>query len=110
VKSYDLAAIAASAVSAAPGRPAVALAHDHADGRLVVFRVGPGEQVATHTSPSSVFMTVVSGSGFVTSSDGESAVDAGAVLAFAPRELHGMRAERETLVIAALITPRPGDR
>jgi quercetin dioxygenase-like cupin family protein len=55
-----------------------------------------------------VFMTVVSGSGLVSGGEGEHAVKAGDVLAIAPREPHGMRAEREELVIAALIAPRPG--
>ena len=76
----------------------------------MIFRLAPGQQVATHTSASSVFMTVVSGSGFVTGGDGERAVTSGDLLAIAPREPHGMRAGDHELVIAALITPRPGDR
>ena len=53
-------------------------------------------------------MTVVSGSGFVSGGEGERAVRTGEVLAIAPQEPHGMRAEAEELVIAALIAPRPG--
>ena len=107
MKAYDPRAIAAAAVSAGHDRPAVALAHDADEGRLVIFRIQPGQRVAPHTSTSSVFMTVVSGTGFVLGGEGERAVRAGEVLAIAPREQHGMRAEHEELVIAALITPRP---
>ena len=107
---YHPAAIAESAVAAAPRRPAVAIAHEHDDARLVVFRIDPGQQVATHTSASSVFMTVVSGAGFVVGAEGERAIGPGAIAAFAPHEPHGMRAGEERLVIAALITPRPGSR
>ena len=107
MKAYDPAAIAAAATSSGRDRPAVVVAHDHHDGRLVVFRLSPGQQVATHTSESSVFMTVVSGHGFVTGGDGERAVTPGETLAIAPREPHGMRAADHELVIAALITPRP---
>lgn len=108
MKAYDPRMIAAAAVSAAADRPAVAMVHDHADARLVVFRIAPGQQVAPHVSSSSVFMTIVSGSGFVSGGEGERAVRTGEVVAIAPREPHGMRAEAEELVIAALIAPRPG--
>lgn len=108
MKAYDLRAIAAAAVSAGHDRPAVAMVHDHDDARLVIFRIAPGQQVASHTSSSSVFMTVVSGRGLVSGGDGERGVAAGDVLAIAPREPHGMRAEAEELVVAALIAPRPG--
>ena len=53
---------------------------------------------------------VAARSGFVTGGEGERAVDAGEILALAPREPHGMRAGEEHLVIAAFITPRPGSR
>jgi quercetin dioxygenase-like cupin family protein len=108
VNVYDPKAIAAAAVSAGRDRPAVALAHDHDDARLVIFRIAPGQQVASHTSSSSVFITVVAGSGFVSGGEGERAVRPGEVLAIAPREPHGMRTERDELVVAALIAPRPG--
>lgn len=107
---YDPRAIATTATAAAHERPAVAIAHDHPDNRLVVFRIEPGQQVATHTSASSVFLGVISGTGFVTGAEGERTVGPGAIAAFAPREPHGMRAGDEQLVLAALIAPRPGAR
>jgi quercetin dioxygenase-like cupin family protein len=110
VKRYDPAEAARSAVSAAPDRPAVSVLHDEAEGRLVVFRIGPGQKVAEHTSASNVFLSVISGTGYVTGAEGERAVGTGEIVAIAPREPHGMRAGGEQLVIAAFITPRPGNR
>ena len=110
MKTYLLDRLASAAVSAAPDRPAVATIHDHPDARLVLFRIAPGQHVASHTNPSSVFMTIVSGSGFVSGGDGERPVATGQILAIAPDEPHAMRAAGEELVIAALITPRPGGR
>ena len=110
MKRYDPAESARSAVSAAPDRPAVSMLHDEDEGRLVVFRIAPGQKVAEHTSASNVFLSVVSGAGYVTGAEGERAVDAGEIIAIAPREPHGMRAGGEQLVIAAFITPRPGSR
>lgn len=110
MKRYDPAESARSAVSAAPDRPAVSMLHDEDEGRLVVFRIAPGQKVAEHTSASNVFLSVVSGAGYVTGAEGERAVDAGEIIAIKPREPHGMRAGGEQLVIAAFITPRPGSR
>lgn len=110
MKRYDPAEAARSAVSAAPDRPAVSVLHDEAEGRLVVFRIAPGQKVAQHTSASNVFLSVVSGTGYVTGAEGERAVGAGEIVAIAPREPHGMRAEGQELVLAAFITPRPGSR
>jgi quercetin dioxygenase-like cupin family protein len=89
-------------------RPAVRIAEDSPDARLVFFRIAPGQRVATHTSASSVFIVVVSGSGFVSGAEGEREVSAGMIAAIAPREPHGMRAGAEELVLAAVIAPRPG--
>ena len=110
MKRYDPGEAARSAVSAAPDRPAVSILHDEEEGRLVVFRLAPGQKVAQHTSASNVFLTVVSGTGFVTGAEGERPVSAGAIVALAPREPHAMRADDRELVLAAFITPRPGSR
>lgn len=110
MKRYYPAEAARSAVSATPDRPALSVLHDTDEGRLVVFRLSPGQKVAEHTSASNVFLSVVSGTGYVTGAEGERAVDAGEIIALAPREPHGMRAGGEQLVIAAFITPRPGTR
>ena len=89
-------------------RPAVSIAEDSPDARLVFFRIAPGQRVATHASASSVVLVVMAGSGFVSGSDGEREVRAGMIAAIDPREPHGMRSGAEELVLAAVIAPRPG--
>lgn len=109
MKLYDPGRTARAAVSTSSDRPAVSILHDD-EGRLVVFRLAPGQRVAEHTSTSSVFLTVVSGTGYVSGAEGEQPVCPGDIVAFEPREPHAMRADQHELVLAALITPRPGSR
>lgn len=101
---------ARKAVSANPSRPATVLLHDHDDARVVLFRFAPGQEVATHTSSSSVTLAIVSGAGYVSGADGERAVAAGEFVAYAPDEPHAMRAGTEELLLLATIAPRPGRR
>ncbi|MDO8502868.1 MAG: AraC family ligand binding domain-containing protein [Gemmatimonadaceae bacterium] len=108
MKTYDLLAQAASAVSARADRPATAVVHDSADARLVIFRIEPGQTVAPHTNPSTVMLSVIAGSGNVSDAEGERSVRAGQIVTYDPGELHGMRAGDERLVILAMIAPRPG--
>lgn len=110
MKIYDAPSLAASAVSAHVGRPAMTLVHDVPDARVVLFRIEPGQQVPVHTNASTVLLTVISGSGIVTGAEGERPVKAGDVIAYDEREPHGMSADSERLVISAVITPRPGSR
>jgi quercetin dioxygenase-like cupin family protein len=93
-----------------PGRPAMALAHDAPDVRLVVFRIAAGQAVPVHTSASTVVLHVLSGSGMVSGGEGEREVSAGMVIAYEPQEPHGMRAHTEELSLLAVITPRPASR
>lgn len=110
----DPRAAARGAVSAKPDRAATALVHDTDDLRLLVFRLAPGQEVPPHRSPSTVTLTVLEGSGILVGEDGEAPVDrrcvAGDVVAYAPNELHGMRADAGELLLLAAITPRPGTR
>jgi quercetin dioxygenase-like cupin family protein len=104
-------AAADAGATARADRPATAIVHDSPDARLVLFRIGPRQQVAPHTSPSTVVLTVLSGVGTVSGGEGEQAVAPGAVIVYAPGELHGMRAAAdaaEPLVLLATIAPRPG--
>jgi quercetin dioxygenase-like cupin family protein len=110
VRIYDTTAAAAAATSADPARPASAVLHDCADARVVVFRIEPGQRVAVHTSSSTVLLTVLAGTGRVSGAEGEQSVRPGDVVAYDVAEPHGMRAGDEQLVLAAVITPRPGTR
>lgn len=104
---HDPRALARQAVSARPGRPATVLMHDSPDARVVLFRIDAGQEVPVHTSPSTVLLTILSGTGVVMGSEGERAVHAGDIVAYARGEQHGMRANDEQLLIAATIAPRP---
>ena len=110
MKVQNMAALAARAVSANPTRPATLLAHDSTDARVVIFRIERGQAVPPHTSPSTVLLSILSGTGIVSGAEGEQAVKAGDLVSYAPSESHGMRAPDEQLVIAALIAPRPAAR
>ena len=105
---FEIATAATEAVSPAPGRPATTLVHDLPAGRLIVFRLEPGQRVEPHTSPSTVILVVASGSGLVLGADGERSVRAGHVVTYAPNEVHAMRALSHPLVLLAIIAPRPG--
>jgi quercetin dioxygenase-like cupin family protein len=110
VKVLSTLGAAHDAVSAQPSRPATALLHDVPDARVVVFRIEPEQEVAPHTSTSTVLLSIVSGRGTVSGASGESSVKAGDLVAYEVGELHGMKAGTEQLVLIAIITPRPGAR
>ena len=110
MKTLDPRAAARAARAASDVRPATAIVHDVPDARLVVFRLAPGQAVAPHTSTSTVLLTVLAGSGTLSGADEERRCVAGDVVAYAPGELHGMRAHDEELLLLATITPRPGER
>ena len=97
-------------MSAQPSRPATALMHDVPDARVVVFRIEAGQEVAPHTSTSTVLLAIIEGSGTVSGAAGESTVRAGDLVTYEVGELHGMKAGSERLVLVAIITPRPGAR
>lgn len=110
MRLHRISDVARAAVAPNSERPATAMMHDSADVRLVVFRLEPGQAVPPHTSTSSVTLVIGAGSGFVSDAVGEHAVQAGEVVSYEPRELHGMRAATEQMVILAAIAPRPGSR
>ena len=110
MKVTHLLSLAEHAVSARPDRPATAIAHDSADARSVVFRIAPGEIVPEHVSPSTVTLLVIDGMGFVSGAGGERIVSRGDLVTYEPNEPHGMRAASNTLVLLAVIAPRPGVR
>lgn len=103
MKIIDMSAAAAAAESSGPTRPATAILHDAPAVRLVVFRIEPGQQVAPHTNPGTVLLTVLSGRGTI-SGDGEThEVGEGSLVAYSPGELHAMRAGPEPFCLLATI-------
>src|SRR5829696_6945277 len=110
MRIHDVRRAAAAAAAARADRPATAIVHDSADVRLVVFRIEPGQQVATHTNASTVVLTVLEGTGIVSGGDGDRVVKPGAIATFEPREPHGMRSTGDRFILVAAIAPRPGNR
>jgi quercetin dioxygenase-like cupin family protein len=110
VIALDPVAAAHAAHAAHPERPATALLHDSDDLRLVVFRLAPGQAVAPHTSPSTVMLTVLAGTGLLSGATQERRCGPGDAVVYPPEELHGMRATDGELLLLATITPRPGAR
>ena len=108
MKVLDPRRAAAEAVARHPERPATSILLDTADARIIVFRIEPGQQVAPHTSTSSVILTVVEGTGIISGPEGDERCASGSVVAYAPEELHGMRALEERFIVMAVIAPRPG--
>ncbi len=94
---------ARDAVSATPDRPGTAAIHDTPAVRLVVFRLEPGQHVATHTNDGTVLLTVLSGSGTIIGGEESREVGPGSVVAYAPGEPHGMRAGTERFCLMATI-------
>jgi quercetin dioxygenase-like cupin family protein len=107
MKTYEPMGIARKAVAFHSGRPAMTLMHDSVDVRVIVFRIAVGQAVPMHTSPATVLLYVLSGCGQVSDAEGDHAVHAGTIVAYEPREIHGMRAISEELVLLAIIAPRP---
>jgi quercetin dioxygenase-like cupin family protein len=101
---------AREAAAAHPDRPATAVLLDTEDVRVVVFRLTTGQSVPPHRSPSSVLLSVLSGTGVLSGEAEERTCAPGDTVAYAPTELHGMRAINGELLLMATITPRPGSR
>lgn len=104
------AAVARVATAPRPDRPATAVLYDAPDARLVVFRLAPGQEVPPHRSGSTVLLQVLEGAGVLSGEEGERRCAAGELVAFAPNELHGMRATEGELILLATIAPRPRAR
>lgn len=88
-------------------RYATALLHDSEGCRLVAFTLTPNQEVAVHTSSSTVLCTVVSGEGIFTGSGEELTLKPGESVQYTPQEPHGMMAGAAGLRFLAVITPGP---
>ncbi len=103
MKVVDPMNAALEAVAAMPTRPATAAIYDAQAVRLVVFRIEPGQEVAQHTNNGTVILTVLSGTGSILGGTEWRVLGPGAVVAYAPSELHGMRAGTERFCLMATI-------
>lgn len=99
----DANSAALGAVTAVPTRPATAVIHDAPAVRLVVFRIEPGQEVAPHTNNGTVILMVLSGSGTIIGGSEAREVGPGTVVAYAPDEVHAMKAGAERFCLMATI-------
>jgi len=90
-----------------PQRYVTQLLHDHADARVVLFTLEPGQVVTAHTSPSTVILSVIQGHGTFSGANGEVTLGPGSLVIYAPDEPHGITAGSERLAFLAVIAPRP---
>jgi quercetin dioxygenase-like cupin family protein len=107
MKQLNPLAAARSAVAANPARPATAILHDSPEMRLVVFRIGAGQEVAPHVSKSRVMLQVLEGSGLLSGKDSELLCSIGDAVTYEPGEMHGMKSAGGEVLLLATITPRP---
>lgn len=107
---YDPRVLGLRADAANAVAPGMEIIHDSDDARLIVFRLEAGQQVHDHTSPSTVILTVLEGSGIVRGGGNDRRLSRGDLVVFEPREVHGMQALDEHFVLLAVLAPRPGTR
>lgn len=88
-------------------RHASAMLHDEPNFRVAAFTLAPHQEVAVHTSTSSVLVTVVRGCGLLEGAEGRIPVQAGETVAYAPNEPHGMQAGKHGMEFVAVIVPGP---
>ena len=83
---------------------------DSPNARLVLFRFRPRQAMPLHGIASSVVLTVLGGRGTFIGAGEQCELSAGQVVAYAPHEMHAVRAEDEELTVLATITPSPASR
>ena len=110
VKTYEPLTLGLTAEAPKSTAPGMEIIHESDDARLVVFRLEPGQKLTEHTSPSTVVLTVLQGTGIIDSAAGERSMSAGELVVFEPRELHGLHATEERFVVLATLAPRPATR
>ena len=89
-------------------RAASELLHDEPNVRIVAFHLLQGQEIASHSSTSTVLLQVVAGRGTFIGQDTELRLSAGDGAVYAPGEAHAIRASDGPLRFNAVITPRPG--
>ena len=89
-------------------KPVVEAVYQDGNAKVVRFYLKQGQEIKPHSSPSSVFITVLKGKlSFLSGEEGkEETLNAGDTIFYEPRELHGFKA-LENSVVEAVITPRP---
>lgn len=89
-------------------KPVAEAVYQDDNAKVVRFYLKQGQEIKPHSSPSSVFITVLKGKlAFVSGEEGkEEILSTGDTIFYEPQELHGFRALEDS-VVEAVITPRP---
>jgi len=82
------------------------LVYEDGNAKVVRFYLRGGQEIKPHTSPSSVFITVLKGKVAFYAPQGELEAEAGSTVFYEPNEPHGFKA-LEDAVLEAVITPKP---
>ncbi len=87
-------------------KPLSEVVYQDENAKVVRFYLRKGQEIKPHSSPSSVFITVLRGSLSFLSRDKEERLSSGDTIFYEPNELHGFKALEDS-VVEAVITPRP---
>ena len=89
-------------------KPIVESVYQDDNAKVVRFYLKQGQEIKPHSSPSSVFITVLKGRlTFLSGEEGkEETLSTGDTIFYEPKELHGFKAIEDSIV-EAVITPRP---
>jgi quercetin dioxygenase-like cupin family protein len=80
--------------------------HSCQDMRVILMNLQPGQEVAPHTSSSSVCLHVVKGKGQVLVGHEWAPAETGSIRFYPPGETHAVRATDEPLTVLATAAPR----
>lgn len=89
-------------------KPQVEVVYQDDNAKVVRFYLKRGQEIRPHSSPSSVFITVLRGKlSFLLGEEGkEETLGVGDSVYYEPKELHGFKALEDSIV-EAVITPKP---
>ncbi len=85
------------------------VAYEDQNAKVVRFYLKGGQEVKPHTSPSSVFISVLKGKLTFICPDEEVTLTAGDSIFYEPKEIHGFKALEDS-VVEATISPNPSIR
>lgn len=81
--------------------------HSCQDMRVILLNLQPGQEVAPHTSSSSVCLHVIRGNGELLVGNEWAPAGTGTLRFYPPGETHGIRATAEPMAVLATLAPRP---
>ncbi len=89
------------------GVPNRELVYEDDNAKVIRFYLKQGQEIKPHTSPSSVFISVIKGRAlFHVEGKNPVIISEGGTVFYEPKELHGFKAMEDS-VIQAVITPNP---